>query len=714
MKRILLAVVSAFLILGNLQAQTDQTEERIDTLQEITVSATRPVIKREPGKYVVSVDHSPYLKSQSLDQILNATPGVVVNPDGSIVINGVSGATIKYDNRTIQLSGTELLTWLKTLRGKGIKNVELITDRGAEYDAEGGGGVIRINSLPPEQGFELMLNGSGSYGVAWGAGEGVQLKYTTGPVTIYAAANASQGTTRYKLTSTTWRNGHEEKDLAVQLNNTRLRSYSWRAGLDWRISDRHKLGFEYMGIAPHDIVRTNRNITDVFYGSDLRESYIQNNPTDSRPKSLLLNLNYSGSLDDAGSSIEMAADYSRNDQDYTRGQLVDILNPAGQKMGLIEREQLNDQYTEVAAAQADINKILSEYYSLKFGAKYSFVNQHLNQYLDRKVPAPAERESTNIFRYREQIGALYASFSGKWGGFGLTAGLRGEGVWSVGQQFADGAEKFNYDYWRFFPNASLSWRQENGNLWELSYSSSINRVQYEILNPFTLIISEVEIRKGNPRLKPTCWRHLYGGYTVKDNFYVNAGVSVGSPMSRDVTIMEGDKLLQTFTNHGSWTRYTLSTGYTSQVGIWRASWYMGIGGYRATFEDLKRNAFNFSVSSNSYFNLGRGFNASLLLLYMTPEVKLYEKTVTTMVMCRPGVSWTGLGGNLMVNLMVNDLFNVLGDLRMEYRSEAANVDSQVWRAGRTFQLSVTYVLQRGKKAQTMRKNISGADERNRM
>ena len=44
----------------------------------------------------------------------------------------------------------------------------------------------------------------------------------------------------------------------------------------------------------------------------------------------------------------------------------------------------------------------------------------------------------------------------------------------------------------------------------------------------------------------------------------------------------------------------------------------------------------------------------------------------------------------------------------------ANSDSKVWMAGRTFQLSVTYVLQRGKKAQTMRKNIAGSDELDRM
>ena len=113
-------------------------------LSEVTALAERPFVQHKANRMIVSVEHSKLLKARSLSNILNLIPGVNYDGEGGITIMG-NGIKIYENGKLVRLSGAQLKRYLSSLRGNDIKNLELLPQATAEYDAEGGTGVLVIN-----------------------------------------------------------------------------------------------------------------------------------------------------------------------------------------------------------------------------------------------------------------------------------------------------------------------------------------------------------------------------------------------------------------------------------------------------------------------------------------------------------------------------------------------------------------------------------------
>ena len=113
-------------------------------LSEVTVLAERPFVQYKADRMIVSVEHSKLLKARSLSNILNLIPGVNYDGEGGITIMG-NGIKIYENGKLVRLSGAQLKRYLSSLRGNDIKNLELLPQATAGYDAEGGTGVLVIN-----------------------------------------------------------------------------------------------------------------------------------------------------------------------------------------------------------------------------------------------------------------------------------------------------------------------------------------------------------------------------------------------------------------------------------------------------------------------------------------------------------------------------------------------------------------------------------------
>ena len=94
-------------------------------LDEIVVSEVRPAIKRNATGMTVSVSGIKYLQNKTLDKILALSPGVFIDNTGTISINGNSGVTIIFNDRTIRLTGDQLVSYLKSIQGTDLKILKL-------------------------------------------------------------------------------------------------------------------------------------------------------------------------------------------------------------------------------------------------------------------------------------------------------------------------------------------------------------------------------------------------------------------------------------------------------------------------------------------------------------------------------------------------------------------------------------------------------------
>ena len=113
------------------------------SLDEVTVEARKPLIKQEDDKTIIDAE---VLASSSTNayEVLEKTPGAVVDQDGNVYLNSATPALIYINGREIKLSASDLASLLKSLPANSISKIEVLRSPSAKYDASGSGGIVNI------------------------------------------------------------------------------------------------------------------------------------------------------------------------------------------------------------------------------------------------------------------------------------------------------------------------------------------------------------------------------------------------------------------------------------------------------------------------------------------------------------------------------------------------------------------------------------------
>ncbi len=114
------------------------------TLAEVKVETRKPFIERKIDRLIVNVENSIISTGSTALEVLERSPGVMVNQESGINLKGKSGVSIMIDGKLSPLSGTDLITYLKSVPSDNIDRIEIITNPSAKYDASGNAGIIDI------------------------------------------------------------------------------------------------------------------------------------------------------------------------------------------------------------------------------------------------------------------------------------------------------------------------------------------------------------------------------------------------------------------------------------------------------------------------------------------------------------------------------------------------------------------------------------------
>ena len=98
------------------------------TLQEVIVKA--PLIKREADRIVLNVAANPLTANKDAQELLKTAPGVWTT-DESLSIYGQGGTGVYIDDRKVNMSGNQLMTYLKSIQSSSIATIEIIPKAGA-------------------------------------------------------------------------------------------------------------------------------------------------------------------------------------------------------------------------------------------------------------------------------------------------------------------------------------------------------------------------------------------------------------------------------------------------------------------------------------------------------------------------------------------------------------------------------------------------------
>ena len=505
------------------------------SLQTVTITAQKPFIERKAGKLVVNVEGSAVATGSTALEVLQKAPGISVDKDDNISMNGKSSVLIMLDGKPTYMSNADVANMLRSMQSNQIESIELITNPSAKYDAAGNAGIINIRTKKDKRmGFNGSLSAGTGYGRTSKYNTGLNANLRKGKVNLFGNYNFSDNGNKSTF------NLHRIVDSAgtiTQFNqdngwNNRRNNNSYKAGMDFYLTKKTTLGALVTGY---------RNSVDELTNSGTVLLDVQSNPGNSinvkgrnvqKYSNKAFNFNLKTTFDTLGKELSFDADFS----DYS-GKLDEFRDnfyskPDGQTQRPAKYiHNLAPADIQVWAAKIDYTHPINKTLKLETGLKSSWVTTDNNLKFDtlftdaqnnQKWVSDAAR--TNHFIYKENINAGYINFNKQFKTLSIQAGLRAEHTNSNGNSITtDSVIKRNYI--RFFPSASISQKLGKSHQLGLTYSRRIDRPNYDNLNPFVFLLDDYTYMKGNPYLNPQFTNSAELSYTLKSSYTLSLSYS---------------------------------------------------------------------------------------------------------------------------------------------------------------------------------------------
>lgn len=487
--------------------------EETEKLAEVEVMAKKPLIERQMDKLVVNVSASPLAAGSNGNDILRRAPGVRIDKDGNITVNGKS-VEIWIDGKPSYLSGQQLKAMLDGTDGNTIEKIEIISNPSAKYDASGQGGIINIKT---KRNMMKGLNGtlSAAYGGMyfsdvrrWLNMDMVSLNLNYRGEKTYTFGQLTQVFAQNDIDFETYRKTPTLENYSYSGYAMDFQYYMLKVGNDWYIDSVNTFGFilqvPYMRV--NQKIVDGRNFAYTVEGTDTVSKSVSNTGAQIRSPQHTANLNYTHTFSEAlERELTVNVDYNRYNNKTANTQLTNYDELIPYSLGLnINSKQVIDIYS----AKLDFQTKFWKTGMIECGVKYglSSTNNHMTtDSIFDDIPLSQTRQD---FRYDEHVAAAYISVGKQFGEhWSVKLGVRGEYTYSLGNWLsADSVTRRSY--FNPFPTAYIGYTTKPlGKLQQpiavsASYTRRIKRPNYWMLNPFRTYVDAYSYQEGNTELTP--------------------------------------------------------------------------------------------------------------------------------------------------------------------------------------------------------------------
>lgn len=495
-------------------------------LDAISVTARRKLIEHKIDRLVYNVENSIASSGTSLIDLLSSTPMVLVS-ESSISIVGKSGVSVMIDDKLLNISGSELINYLRSLRSDDIKRIEVITAPPARYDAQGNSGMINIIlKQNPNLGWSGSLSSAYIQNTYAGYSNSGALNYQSGKLKsslrLRQYHNQNRATERINILG---------KGASILSTDTRRDQYTGvgvNLNMNYSISERSNIGIIYdigqmdddMDIVNTSIYKT-FNSLDSILDTDAKHSNSYITQTINAYHDIVLG-------EKKSSNLSFVFNYFSN----LPNNVIDFITNSSEGNSNIVRNESDVDY-QIWSLQSDLN---SEYkwFTIETGVKYTdFTNNSDVAYfnfIDDSYQIDLER--SNLFEYDEKNIAGYTSLSKQLSEkIKAKAGLRYEH--SIIEGFSPTTGEYNRrEFGNLFPTVYLSYQPNGNQFLSFNYSRRINRPSFRSLNPFRWYSNPLTYYTGNPVLLPSYNNnfeisHNYKGLLSTNLFYQRLSNGIG-------------------------------------------------------------------------------------------------------------------------------------------------------------------------------------------
>ncbi len=477
-------------------------------LDDLVVVGNKPVISSDGAKLTYNVEEDPSSKGTNILDALRKVPMVSVDGEGNITINGDPNFKIFVNGKEDPSINSNYKNILKAMPADMVMKIEVITEPGARYDAEGTGGIINI--------ITIKKNSTDGYSGRIGLSSGnmqnsldafLRMKRNRLAMNLNIAV-ADNGFMKMKNESFSEMENYsspmvyKQTDDAVQ--NSTFRFNMGSLNLSYDLSD-HDLLTAALSLNGTDFkIDDSYSTTSIF---NIEGNLLSQLSRDLDAKMQFLSLSadaaWQHSFGESGRKIIFSYRYNRGttetDLDIATNQLTGLLSQSPYQGN--NNHERNNEHT----LQADFLNPFSEgKQSWDSGFKGLWRRNHALSTLMRgnnQIDATESTTDRTDLTQIQDIYSIYSSYNGTFGNMTTTAGVRYEHT-RMGIDFRTGtADDFINHLNDVVPNAALGWNFSMMSSLRLSYQMRISRPSLSQVNPYELSLTPNNIQKGNPDLK---------------------------------------------------------------------------------------------------------------------------------------------------------------------------------------------------------------------
>ncbi len=483
------------------------------TLQDVTVTATSKLIDNKIDKLVFNAEKDITSQTGVATDVLKKVPQISVDVDGNVELAGSSSIRFLINGKPSTVFGSNISDVLQSIPASQIKSIEVITNPGAKYDAQGLGGIINIilkkNTSQGVNGNLSLTAGTrmdnGSFNFNARKNNFGINAYISG--NIRPAVNAMSSSQRTSADSIS-----KTSILLLQdgINNFKRNGFETGLGFDWTLKNKNNfsgsVSFDHFsnnghtGINQSQVTSEQANPENILFSINTIND-ITNNFSE---HSIDADLNYKRTFnkEDQELDIDVNSSFGKNNIEAGNSQ---ILLPADSLFyGTNSSNAGNEKETEISI---DYTQPLKKDIVLGVGGKLNFYNITTGSNVMLLQPDNNkyyfDSSLSNSLDYHQKVYAFYSELSFPVAKlFNAKVGGRYERT-AINSFYSNVTQQANTPgYNTFVPSVFFIKNLSGNQTLKLSYSKRIERPDFRDLNPYINTSDPKNISAGNPYLKP--------------------------------------------------------------------------------------------------------------------------------------------------------------------------------------------------------------------
>ena len=477
----------------------------VETLSAGVVTAQRTLVKMEVDKMTYDVSGDVDAKTSTVLDMLRKVPMVSVDGQDNITVNGSSSFQVYVDGKPNQMLSQNASTIFKVMPASTVKNIEVITNPGVKYDAEGVGGVLNITTNREATGGGSM--GDGFYGTVManasnrGGGAGLTAALQKGKFAMSLTATGAYNAMKHTETDMVSTQDNGFSNASHTTTDMKIPVAMVNGSASYEI-DSLNLVSATLGYMHYGMVNESGFTNTILYAPGTEPfSYAGAMSTRNTRNSISVSADYQHLWADApGRSLVLSYQYNGAPAVNNSLTLMDAASFAG--FDFTDRKSEGRTGSDDHTVQLDFTTPLGSRHSLSTGAKFLHRHNASDQtdYLWNGASFVENPLGSLEYDFYNRIGAAYTELSGNYGAFSLKAGLRYEYTWQSYQSSKESGA-FGVNYGNLVPSASLQWSLSPMQNIGLSYNMRISRPGISYLNPYVDTSDPTARTYGNPDLE---------------------------------------------------------------------------------------------------------------------------------------------------------------------------------------------------------------------